>query len=137
MAYLPIDPADIGRTYQEVIRINSQSGKGGVAHVLRRDYGLELPRWLQVDFSTAVQGLAEDSEAEVSSDDIFALFSETYLSTADRWQLGNYQLSRRDESDGLEVTLHGPQGEVTLTGQGNGVVDAFCRPWSRSLAGIS
>ena len=60
VAYLPIDPADIGRTYQEVIRINSQSGKGGVAHVLRRDYGLELPRWLQVDFSTAVQGLAED-----------------------------------------------------------------------------
>ena len=125
VAYLPIDPADIGRTYQEVIRINSQSGKGGVAHVLRRDYGLELPRWLQVDFSTAVQGLAEDSEAEVSSDDIFALFSETYLGTADRWQLGNYQLSRQDESDGLEVTLHGPQGEVALTGRGNGVVDAF------------
>ena len=110
LAYLPIDPADIGRTYQEVIRINSQSGKGGVAHVLRRDYGLELPRWLQVDFSTAVQSFAEDREAEVSSDDIFALFSETYLSTGDRWQLGNYQLSRRDESDGLEVTLHGPQG---------------------------
>ena len=125
VAYLPIDPADIGRTYQEVIRINSQSGKGGVAHVLRRDYGLELPRWLQVDFSTAVQSLAEDSEAEVSSDDIFALFRKTYLSTADRWQLGNYQLSRRDESDGLEVMLHGPQVEVTLIGQGNGVVDAF------------
>ena len=125
VAYLPIDPADIGRTYQEVIRINSQSGKGGVAHVLRRDYGLELPRWLQVDFSTAVQGLAEDSEAEVSSEDIFQLFSDTYLSTADRWRLGNYQLSRKDESDGLEVTLHGPKGDVALTGQGNGVVDAF------------
>ena len=77
-----------------MIRINSQSGKGGVAHVLRRDHGLELPRWLQVDFSAAVQGLAEDSEAEVSSDDIFALFTKTYLSTADRWQLGDYQLSR-------------------------------------------
>jgi 2-isopropylmalate synthase len=125
VAYLPIDPADIGRTYQEVIRINSQSGKGGVAHVLRRDYGLELPRWLQVDFSTAVQDLAEDSEAEVSSDEIYALFQETYLMTADRWQLGNYQLLRQDGSDGLEVTLTGPGGDVALSGQGNGVVDAF------------
>ena len=125
VAYLPIDPADIGRTYQEVIRINSQSGKGGVAHVLRRDYGLELPRWLQVDFSTAVQDLAEDSEAEVSSDEIYALFQQTYLMTADRWQLGNYQLLRQDGSDGLEVTLTGPGGDVALSGQGNGVVDAF------------
>ena len=125
VAYLPIDPADIGRTYQEVIRINSQSGKGGVAHVLRRDYGLELPRWLQVDFSTAVQDLAEDSEAEVSSDEIYALFQETYLMTADRWQLGNYQLLRQNGSDGLEVTLTGPGGDVALSGQGNGVVDAF------------
>ena len=125
VAYLPIDPADIGRTYQEVIRINSQSGKGGVAHVLRRDYGLELPRWLQVDFSTAVQNLAEDSEAEVSSDEIYALFQQTYLMTADRWQLGNYQLLRQDGSDGLQVTLTGPGGDVALSGQGNGVVDAF------------
>ena len=125
VAYLPIDPADIGRTYQEVIRINSQSGKGGVAHVLRRDYGLELPRWLQVDFSTAVQDLAEDSEAEVSSDEIYALFQQTYLMTADRWQLGNYQLLRQDGSDGLEVTLTGPGGDIALNGQGNGVVDAF------------
>ena len=125
VAYLPIAPADIGRTYQEVIRINSQSGKGGVAHVLRRDYGLELPRWLQVDFSTAVQDLAEDSEAEVSSDEIYALFQETYLMTADRWQLGNYQLLRQNGSDGLEVTLTGPGGDIALNGQGNGVVDAF------------
>ena len=125
VAYLPIDPADIGRTYQEVIRINSQSGKGGVAHVLRRDHGLELPRWLQVDFSTAVQDLAEDSEAEVSSDEIYALFQQTYLMTADRWQLGNYQLLRQDGSDGLQVTLTGPAGDVALSGQGNGVVDAF------------
>jgi len=125
VAYLPIDPADIGRTYQEVIRINSQSGKGGVAHVLRRDHGLELPRWLQVDFSSAVQGLAEDSESEVSSDDIYALFGDTYLSTSERWQLGDYQLSRQGGSDGLEVILHGPDGDIALSGRGNGVVDAF------------
>ena len=125
VAYLPIDPADIGRTYQEVIRINSQSGKGGVAHVLRRDYGLELPRWLQVDFSAAVQGLAEDSESEVSSEDIYALFCSTYLEAAERWSLGDYQLSRQDGTDGLSVILHGPEGDLALNGQGNGVVDAF------------
>ncbi len=135
VAYLPIDPADIGRTYQEVIRINSQSGKGGVAHVLRRDYGLELPRWLQVDFSAAVQDLAEDSEAEVSGEDILKLFSDTYLTTADRWRLGNYQLSRQNESDGLEVTLHGSQGDVALTGKGNGVVDAFVQAMEK-LTGL-
>ena len=61
----------------------------------------------------------------MSSDDIFALFTKTYLSTADRWQLGDYQLSRQDGSDGLQVTLHGPQGEVVLNGGGSGVVDAF------------
>ena len=85
VAYLPIDPADIGRSYQEVIRINSQSGKGGVAYVLNRDYGLDLPRWLQVDFSASVQALAERSETEVQSDDIHQLFLETYL--LDRPQL--------------------------------------------------
>ena len=90
VAYLPIDPADIGRSYQEVIRINSQSGKGGIAYVLERDYGFELPRWLQVDFSSAVQAYAEEKETEVGSEDIFSLFQQTYLNGAGRWQLGNY-----------------------------------------------
>ena len=125
VAYLPIDPADIGRSYQEVIRINSQSGKGGVAYVLQRDYGLELPRWLQIDFSKTVQAFAEERESEVSSGDIFNLFEATYLNDDGRWQLGDYRVSREDGVDKLQAELS--QGSVThaLTGTGNGVVDAF------------
>lgn len=131
VAYLPIDPSDIGRTYQEVIRINSQSGKGGVAYVLARDYGLELPRWLQIDFSAAVQKLAEESEAEVASDAIFALFQETYLRPGSDWSLGDYQLAREDGVDALSASLHTPSGEVTIAGKGNGVVDAFTHALER------
>ena len=125
VAYLPIDPRDIGRTYQEVIRINSQSGKGGVAYVLNRDYGLDLPRWLQIDFSTAVQKLAEKSETEVASEAIYELFCQTYLTHSTGWELGRYELSRDDQVDTLRATLKMPAGETVLSGQGNGVVDAF------------
>ena len=125
VAYLPIDPSDIGRTYQEVIRINSQSGKGGVAYVLSRDHGLELPRWLQIDFSSAVQQLAEASEAEVGSAAILSLFESTYLHSVGGWALGNYQLARDGEEDVLTVTLRHNTGELAITGHGNGVVDAF------------
>ncbi len=125
VAYLPIDPSDIGRTYQEVIRINSQSGKGGVAYILSRDYGLELPRWLQIDFSAAVQALAEASETEVSSQAIFELFKTTYLSPTADWSLGNYQLAREEGVDALKAVLAAPSGETSINGRGNGVVDAF------------
>jgi 2-isopropylmalate synthase len=125
VAYLPIDPADIGRSYQEVIRINSQSGKGGVAYVLQQDHGLEIPRWLQIDFSAAVQQLAEKSETEVSSADLLQLFEETYLQGGRLWQLGSYQLSRDDGVDALSAVLTHPLHTVTLKGRGNGVVDAF------------
>ncbi|MDB4490997.1 2-isopropylmalate synthase [Luminiphilus sp.] len=125
VAYLPIDPSDIGRTYQEVIRINSQSGKGGVAYVLARDYGLELPRWLQIDFSASVQKLAEESESEVAADAIFALFEQTYLQPGSGWSLGDYQLAREDGVDALVANLQTPDGETQINGRGNGVVDAF------------
>ena len=125
VAYLPIDPRDIGRTYQEVIRINSQSGKGGVAYVLQRDYGYELPRWLQVDFIQSVQELAEKSEAEVASEDIHRLFESTYLRGEAGWTLGRYQLARDEGEDALTATLHTPAGEACLSGRGNGVIDAF------------
>jgi 2-isopropylmalate synthase len=125
VAYLPIDPADIGRSYQEVIRINSQSGKGGIAYVLERDYGLELPRWLQIDFSATVQNYAEESEAEVGSEEIYRLFEQTYLAEAGRWQLGNYQVSRENHVDRLQAELSRGGSVQTLAGNGNGVVAAF------------
>jgi 2-isopropylmalate synthase len=70
IAYLPIDPRDVGRTYQDVIRVNSQSGKGGVAYVMESKYGFQLPRWLQIEFSRVVQKEAEDSGLEVSPERI-------------------------------------------------------------------
>lgn len=124
VAYLPIDPADIGRSYQEVIRINSQSGKGGIAYVLERDYGYDLPRWLQIDFSSAVQAFAEEQETEVGPEAIHDLFHQTYLSQEGGWRLGNYSLSREDKIDKLEIDLVNG-GTHTITGTGTGVVAAF------------
>ena len=125
VAYLPIDPKDIGRSYQEVIRINSQSGKGGVAFVLQRDYGLELPRWLQIDFSPTVQAYAEECETEVGSDEVFRLFQDTYLAAGGRWKLGNYQVSREDGVDKLQAQLQEGSTVHRLGGTGNGVVASF------------
>ncbi|PLW70844.1 2-isopropylmalate synthase [Pseudohalioglobus lutimaris] len=125
VAYLPIDPADIGRSYQEVIRINSQSGKGGIAYVLERDYGYELPRWLQIDFSSAVQAYAEKSESEVGSEEIFSLFQNTYLNDEGRWQLGSYNVSREDHVDKLLAELSLGSTREKISGIGNGVVASF------------
>ncbi len=125
VAYLPIDPEDIGRTYQEVIRINSQSGKGGIAYVLERDYGLELPRWLQIDFSTAVQAYAEERETEVDSKEIYALFEQTYLGPDARYALGSYQVSRDEGVDQLQAELREGGTSHSLSGSGNGVVASF------------
>ena len=97
-----------------MIRINSQSGKGGVAYVLNRDYGLDLPRWLQVDFSASVQALAERSETEVQSDDIHQLFLDTYLLDRPQLSVGNYQLARDDAVDHLNVVIEGLEGSPTL-----------------------
>jgi len=125
VAYLPIDPQDIGRSYQEVIRINSQSGKGGIAFVLQRDHGLELPRWLQIDFSGAVQAYAEEHEAEVGSSEVYRIFQDRYLTAKGRWNLGNYQVSREDGVDKLEAQLQEGSTVHTLSGTGNGVVASF------------
>ncbi len=125
VAYLPIDPADIGRSYQEVIRINSQSGKGGVAYVLEQNYGLNLPRWLQIDFSAAVQALAEEKKSELSPEVLFDFFETTYLSGDGRWKLGNYQVSREEGVDKLQAQLSEGAQEHKLVGSGTGVVASF------------
>ena len=125
VAYLPIDPRDVGRTYQEVIRINSQSGKGGVAYVMEQDYGLVLPRWLQVDFSPHVQQVAEDSETEVSADQIKEIFDATYIDVESAMRVDSYQATRTQGSDHLDVTLMTNEGKVEISGDGKGILDAF------------
>ena len=125
VAYLPIDPRDVGRSYQEVIRINSQSGKGGVAYVLEQAYGLILPRWLQIDFSPHVQQQAEVSETEVSAEQIWQIFQNTYLKTDRPMRVESYQARRTQGSDYLSATLLTESGRVDIASEGRGILDAF------------
>ena len=125
VAYLPIDPRDIGRSYQEVIRINSQSGKGGVAYVLEKDYGLMLPRWLQVDFSPFVQQQAEASATEVSASIIHDIFQKTYLDVANKITVNRYQATRSEGFDQLNATLISQGRSIDISGSGRGILDAF------------
>ena len=130
VAYLPIDPRDLGRRYQEVIRINSQSGKGGVLHVLERDLGITLPRWLQIDFSHVVQTLAERQGGEVPPASIHALFESTYVQAPEAWRLGEYDVRKTDEGIRTQVTL----GDGTrFSGVGRGMVAALADALSTSL----
>jgi 2-isopropylmalate synthase len=125
VAYLPIDPADLGRSYQEVIRINSQSGKGGIAYILEQELGLQIPRWLQVDFSSVVQKFAEDSETEVAPEKIVALFDQQYFGAREPYDLTGYQLSRENNEDQLVANLTENGNALTLSGRASGVVGAF------------
>ncbi len=125
VAYLPIDPRDIGRTYQEVIRINSQSGKGGVAYVLEKDFGLILPRWLQVDFSPYVQKEAEDSASEVSSRLIHEIFQATYIDVETPITVERYQATREEGADQLSATLVTKDRSIEIASEGRGILAAF------------
>ncbi|MDB2410502.1 2-isopropylmalate synthase, partial [Pseudomonadales bacterium] len=125
VAYLPIDPSDLGRSYQEVIRINSQSGKGGIAYVLEQVHGLQLPRWLQIDFSTVVQRHAENTESEVSPEVIWELFQQYYLNQQTPYSLEAFQISHSDNRDHLSATLKHENKEVSVSAEGAGVVESF------------
>ena len=125
VAYLPIDPRDLGRNYQEVIRINSQSGKGGVAYVLEQEHGIKMPRWLQVDFSPVVQKEAEKTEAEVSPDQIHDLFNNTYVDPSHHMSLKSYQVNRQEGADSMDAVLIDQGQEYNISGEGRGVLEAF------------
>jgi 2-isopropylmalate synthase len=133
VAYLPIDPRDIGRTYQEVIRINSQSGKGGVAYVLEKDYGLQLPRWLQVDFSSFVQKHAEDSAGEVSSGVIHDIFQKIYIDVQSPIKVERYQATRKEGVDKLSATLSIGGKSIEISSKGRGILAAFMNAINKKL----
>ncbi|XKH00626.1 2-isopropylmalate synthase [Marinobacter nauticus] len=124
VAYLPIDPADLGRRYEEVVRINSQSGKGGVAYVLERDYQITLPRWLQIEFAKVVQREAETNGGEIDSDTVHRLFEERYLKVPADWALRSYDLHRNDEGVSAEVAMGADGSPVSMQGRGLGAVEA-------------
>ena len=130
VAYLPIDPEDLGRTYQEVIRVNSQSGKGGVAFVMERDFGLNLPRWLQVELAQAVQRESERCGGEMDGASIYRLFRERFVADRGPYRLNGYRLTRNGH-DLIEARLATPGGERHLSGEGQGAISAFADAWAR------
>ncbi len=117
--YLPIDPADVGRSYEAVIRVNSQSGKGGVAYLMKAEHRLDLPRRLQIDFSQAVQRRTDAQGGEVTAAELWSAFSAEYLAEGGEHGLSAYSLT----DDGLVLTL--PDGR-RLTGRGNGPIASLC-----------
>ena len=130
--YLPIDPKDVGRSYEAVIRVNSQSGKGGVAYLLKADHNLDLPRKLQIEFSRVVQNVTDAGGGEVSSAQLWDIFTDEYLpakETEKKW--GRFELKKlRTDSDmdgvvNIEVILRDGDTEVSLSGTGNGPISAF------------
>ncbi len=126
--YLPIDPADLGRSYEAIIRVNSQSGKGGVAYLLETEHGLELPRGLQVDFAQKVQAITDQRGGELTAAELFAVFEEQYLAYTAPYELGPYTHSSGSE-DTIAATVVADGAEHEVTGTGNGpiaaLVDAF------------
>jgi 2-isopropylmalate synthase len=130
--YLPIDPHDVGRTYEAVIRVNSQSGKGGMAYLMKTEHGLDLPRGLQVEFSRVVQARTDAEGGEVTPERLWDIFSDAYLAGgATPW--GRYRVwehrtaSRADGTDELGVQLDVDGRPQRLEGVGNGPIDAFVR----------
>ncbi|MFF4987605.1 2-isopropylmalate synthase [Streptosporangium saharense] len=129
--YLPIDPKDIGRTYEAVIRVNSQSGKGGVAYIMKADHHLDLPRRLQIEFSRVVQGRTDELGGEVSPAQMWEVFTDEYLPNPARpWGrlglLAHRTVSRGDDEDAIGADLR-VDGEIReVEGVGNGPISAFC-----------
>jgi 2-isopropylmalate synthase len=122
--YLPIDPADVGRSYESVIRVNSQSGKGGISFLLERHHGLVMPRRLQVEFSALVQRHTDEHGTEVNADDLWRLFTEEYLNPQARIRLVSHRMVGSDAGHQVELVVAVDGERHTLRGEGNGPIDA-------------
>ena len=125
IAYLPIDPRDIGRTYQDVIRVNSQSGKGGVAYVLANKFGFQLPRWLQIEFSRVVQEKTEAIGGEINPDEIWDLFNSYYLNNKKVISLENFTIQKQQGRETFSAHIEYFGEDIAISGEGDGVLDAF------------
>ena len=132
VAYLPIDPAHIGRGYQDVVRINSQSGKGGVAYILQRDFGFHLPRWTQIDFSRVIQQEAESRQTELTSDDVISVFENTYLNQS-TLALQDYEIKNTAGSVSFSGSVRMGDDIIDVVGNGNGPLSAFINAISAKL----
>ena len=128
--YLPIDPQDVGRSYEAVIRINSQSGKGGVAYLLEKDHGLSMPRRLQIEFSQVIQKVADDSGKEISPSDVWEKFQSTYLNDSGAYEFIEHNINSHANADGtqsdeIKIGLKVNSQIISIEGMGNGPIDAM------------
>ena len=134
--YLPIDPADLGRDYEAIIRVNSQSGKGGVAYLMESEHSLELPRGLQVEFAQAVQAITDARGDELTADELLAAFHDHYLAHVTPFELGSYTHSSSD-TDQIVADLVADGEKRQISGAGNGpiaaLVDAFDREFGITI----
>jgi 2-isopropylmalate synthase len=135
--YLPIDPKDVGRTYEAIIRVNSQSGKGGVAYLLQDRYGLDLPRGLQVEFAQRVQAITDLEGGELSAVELYELFKAQYLDAPLAYELLGYSHEASDSGDSLSARLRQPGGETLVEGEGNGPIAALVHGFGRLGVEIS
>lgn len=133
IAYLPIDPRDVGRTYQDVIRVNSQSGKGGVAYVMDSKYGFQMPRWLQIEFSRVVQKAAEESGQEISPEQIWDLFQDTYLNLPSPLCIQSFAIEKSDGQEKVSANIELDNQEFQVQGQGSGMLAAFSNALQSTL----
>jgi 2-isopropylmalate synthase len=125
--YLPIDPNDVGRTYEAIIRVNSQSGKGGVAYVLKQEHQLDLPRSMQVEFAQVVQRITDEHGGELAASDIWESFKHEYLEREMPLELDGYRIASGDEGERIDAVIRHGGSEQEVAGEGNGPLDAFVR----------
>lgn len=127
--YLPIDPSDVGRTYEEVVRVNSQSGKGGVAYLIERDHGLSMPRRLQIEFSQIIQKIADETGKEIIASEIWETFRKTYLNNEGKFNFVEHHIksssNSQSQEDLLKIKITEDGIEKQIEGSGNGPIDAF------------
>ena len=138
MPYLPIDPKHVGRSYEAVIRVNSQSGKGGVAYVMQNEHGLDLPRRMQIEFSRTIQHITEDSGTEISPVVMWEAFTAEYLPEAPRYVLVGHELNTKTDEQGhgravitAQVVADGEHH--TVNAEGSGPISAFVRGLRREF----
>jgi len=133
VAYLPVNPADLGRRYEEIVRINSQSGKGGVGLVLERDYGYKLPKWLLAEISQQVQAAAEASGDEISSKKIHQLFETRFMDIPNGWQLTGYKLHSENQQTFAQFKIKKGSEVVEMIGHGQGALEALVNALAQYL----
>jgi 2-isopropylmalate synthase len=131
--YLPVDPQDLGRSYEAIIRVNSQSGKGGVAYLLLSTYALDLPRGLQVEFAQKVQAITDAEGGELTADDLYEVFRANYLAVAEPYELISYRHEADENGDRLTAQLRSAGDALELVGSGNGPIAALVHEFSETL----